>query len=135
MSPCANALVQALERVAAAMDAESDAVRAGGRAALAEAAEHKRDAIEAAEAILGRRREIVTAATAVERVRLKQAGQRMHAAAERNAATLQGALEGTRRLFGCLAEAARQASSTGTYGPDGRPRRTEEVPRTIHRSA
>jgi hypothetical protein len=39
----------------------------------------------------------------------------MQAAAARNAATLQGALEGTRRLFGCLAEAARHAASTGTY--------------------
>jgi FlgN protein len=135
MNPSANALVQALQRVAAAMDAESDAVRAGGRAALAEAAERKRDAIEAAEAMLGRRREIVANAGPAERARLKQAGQRMHAAAERNAATLQGALEGTRRLFGCLAEAARQAASTGTYGPDGRPRRTEEAPSTIHRSA
>jgi hypothetical protein len=59
----------------------------------------------------------------------------MQAAATRNAAALQGALEGTRRLFACLAEAAQQASSTGTYGPDGSLRRTAETVGTIHRSA
>jgi hypothetical protein len=134
MSPSARELVQALDRAAAAMDAETEAVRAGNRAELADAAERKRVAIEAAEAILRRRRDLVAAVPA-ERARLEQAGQRMQAAAARNAATLQGALEGTRRLFGCLAEAARHAASTGTYGPDGSPRRMAEAPSTIQRSA
>jgi hypothetical protein len=48
MSPSARELVQALDRAAAAMDAETEAVRAGNRAELADAAERKRVAIEAA---------------------------------------------------------------------------------------
>jgi hypothetical protein len=128
-------IVDALDRVAGAMDAESDAVRSGGRDQLSAAAESKRIAIEAAEAQLRRAEGLARAATGAERTRLEQAVHRLQAAAARNAATLQGALEGTRRLFACLAEAAQQASSTGTYGPDGSRRRTGEIIGTIRRKA
>lgn len=127
-----QALAEALEQVAAAMDAETAAVRSGERESLAEAAERKRLAIEAAETMLAR---IERAGLVQSRVRLEQAARRMQAAAERNAVTLQGALDGARRLFACLGEAARQASSTGTYGPDGRHQRSAETLGTIHRSA
>ena len=135
MSRSLSEVVDALDRVAAAMDAETAAVRSGRRDELAGAAERKRVVIEACLGILRERQGVAGAAFPAERARLEQAGQRMQTAARRNADTLQGALEGTRRLFGCLAEAARQASSTGTYGPDGSRRRTEEALGTIHRSA
>ena len=135
MNRSVSELVDALDRVAGAMDAETDAVRSGRRDELVAAAERKRVVIEAAEATLPHFEGVTGAAGAAERARLEQAGQRIQAAAQRNAATLQGALEGTRRLFACFAEAARQASSTGTYGPDGSRRRTEEALGTIHRSA
>ena len=135
MSRSPSELVDALDRVAAAMDAETAAVRRGPRDELAAAAERKRLVIEASIDILREGQGIAGAAVPAERTRLEEAGQRMQAAAQRNAATLQGALEGARRLFGCLAEAARQASSTGTYAPDGSRRRTEEALGTIQRSA
>lgn len=135
MSLAVRKLAEALDRVAAAMDAESAAVRSGARNGLGEAAERKRLAINAAEGILGQAEGTPRAAGPADRARLEQAAQRMQAAATRNAAALQGALEGTRRLFACLAEAAQQASSTGTYGPDGSLRRTAETVGTIHRSA
>jgi hypothetical protein len=128
-------LAGALDRVAGAMDAETDAVRSGERDALSAAAERKRLTIEVAEAALRRSEGVASAASHAERARLEQAAHRMQAAAARNAATLQGALEGTRRLFACLALAAQQAASTGTYGPDGSRRRTEEIVGTIRRSA
>lgn len=128
-------LIEALDRVAMAMDEESTAVRSGARDGLGEAVERKRLAINAAQGILGQAEGAPRAADRAERARLGQAAQRMQAAARRNAATLQGALEGTRRLFACLAEAAQQASSTGTYGPDGSRRRIAETVGTIHRSA
>jgi flagellar biosynthesis/type III secretory pathway chaperone len=128
-------LADALERAAGAMDAETRCVRSGGREELSAAAERKRVAFEAAEALLRRAEGVASAATDAERTRLREAGHRMRAAAARNAATLQGALEGTRRLFACLAQAARQASSTGTYGPDGSARRTEEIVGTIRHTA
>jgi hypothetical protein len=128
-------LAEALDRVAVAMDAETAAVRSGGRDDLAEAAERKAVVIGAAEAILRQAESVMRAASRAERARLEGAANRMQAAADRNAATLQGALEGTRRLFACLAEAAQLASSTGTYGPDGSLRRTAETIGTIRRSA
>lgn len=128
-------VAEALDRVAAAMDVETEAVRSGNRAELAEAVERKRIVIEAAEAVLRHAEGVAAAAGRAERARLEQAAHRMQAAAERNAAALQGALQGTRRLFACLAQAAQQASSTGTYGPDGSLRRAAETVGTICRSA
>ena len=125
----------ALERVAMAMDAEVEAVRSGQAQELSAAADRKRAAIEAVAPILQRSPDVASVATPAGRARLIQATRRMQAAADRNAATLQGALEGTRRLFSCLVDAAQAASSTGTYGPDGSVRRAEETVGTIRRSA
>jgi erythromycin esterase-like protein len=135
MSRSASALVEALGRAADAMDAETAALRSGRAAEWAQAAERKGRVIEAAEAVLREGRSIGGAATPAERPRLEEAARRMQAAASRNAATLQGSLEGTRRLFACLAEAAQRASSTGTYGPDGSLRRSAESVGTICRRA
>jgi flagellar biosynthesis/type III secretory pathway chaperone len=128
-------LTAALDRVAAAMDAEVEAVRAGQADELLAAAHRKRVVLEAVEPILQRSSDVASAATPAERTCLIQATRRMQAAAKRNAATLQGALEGTRRLYACLAEAAQAAASTGTYGPDGSRHRPEESVGTIRRSA
>jgi ATP/maltotriose-dependent transcriptional regulator MalT len=128
-------LTAALERVAAAMDAEVDAVRLGQADALSAAVERKRAAVEAAEPTLRRFRDAISAATPAERACLIQATRRMQAAVARNAATLQGALDGARRLYACLAEAAQAAASAGTYRPDGSRHRAEESFGTIHRRA
>jgi flagellar biosynthesis/type III secretory pathway chaperone len=129
-------LAAALERVAGAMDQENAALRSGSSDELAAATERKRIAVEAAEAVLRQTQSVAQAAASrAERNRVEQAAHRLRAAAAQNAAVLQGALEGTRRLFGCLVEAAQQASSTGTYGPDGNRRRAAETVATIHRSA
>jgi hypothetical protein len=128
-------LAAALERVAAAMDAETAAVRSGEADRLSAAAERKRAVIEAAEPTLQRFRDAISAATPAERTGLIQATRRMQAAAARNAATLQGALDGARRLYACLAEAAQAAASTGTYRPDGSRHRAEESFGAIHRRA
>jgi hypothetical protein len=135
MSRSARELVEALDRVAVAMDAETAALRSGRGDDLARAVERKRLVIEAAEAVLRERRGSAGAAAPAERARIEEAAGRMQAAARRNAATLQGGLEGTRRLFACLVEAAQRASSTGTYGPDGSLRRSAESVGTICRSA
>jgi hypothetical protein len=128
-------LTAALERVAAAMDAEVDAVRLGQADALSAAVERKRAAVEAVEPVLQRFRDVTGAASPAERGRLIQATRRMQTAAERNAATLQGALDGTRRLYACLADAAQAAASSGTYRPDGSRHCAEESVGTIRRSA
>jgi flagellar biosynthesis/type III secretory pathway chaperone len=128
-------LTTALDRVTAAMDAEVDAVRAGQAGELSAAADRKRVVLGTVEPILRRSRDVTSAASAAERAVLIQATRRMQAATDRNAATLQGALEATRRLYACLAEAARAAASTGTYRPDGSRHRAEESVVTIHRSA
>jgi flagellar biosynthesis/type III secretory pathway chaperone len=135
MSTSASELAAALDRVAVAMDAETAALRSGTPDALATAAERKRLVIEAALAVWRQRERLPDVASRAERARLELAARRLQAAAERNGATLQGALEGTRRLFACLAEAARAAASTGTYGPDGSRRRSDEAAGTISRSA
>ena len=108
-------LTAALDRVAMAMDAEVEAVRSGQARQLSGAADRKRVAIEAVAPILQRSPDVTSVATPTARARLIQATRRLQAAADRNAATLQGALEGTRRLFSCLVEAAQAAASTGTY--------------------
>jgi hypothetical protein len=128
-------LAAALDRVAAAMDAEVAAVRSGQARELSAAADRKRAVIEAVEPILQRSRDAISAATPAERACLIQATRRMQAAVDRNAATLQGALEGTRRLYACFAEAAQAAASTGTYRPDGSRHRAEESVGTIRRQA
>jgi flagellar biosynthesis/type III secretory pathway chaperone len=128
-------LTAALERVAAAMDAEVDAVRLGQTDALSAAVERKRATVEAVEPVLQRFRDVTSAASPAERGRLIQATRRMQTAAERNAATLQGALDGTRRLYACLADAAQAAASSGTYRPDGSRHCAEESVGTIRRSA
>jgi flagellar biosynthesis/type III secretory pathway chaperone len=128
-------LAAALDGVAMAMDEEVEAVRSGQAGQLSTAADRKRVAIEAVAPILQRSPDVASAATPAGRARLIQATRRMQAAAARNAVVLQGALEGTRRLFSCLVDAAQAASSTGTYGPDGSVRRAEETVGTIRRSA
>jgi hypothetical protein len=127
-------LAAALDRVAVAMDAEVEAVRSGQADELSAAAHRKRVVLEAVEPILQRSRDVTSAATPAEKARLVQATRRMQAAADRNATTLQAALEGTRRLFACLVDAAQAASSTGTYRPDGSVRHAEEIVGTIRRS-
>lgn len=128
-------LTTALDRVAAALDVEAEAVRSGQADELSAAAHRKRAVLEAVEPILRRSRDVTAAATPAERACLIQATQRMQAAADRNAATLQGALEGIRRLYACLVEAAQAAASTGTYRPDGSRHHAEESVVTIRRSA
>jgi hypothetical protein len=126
-------LTTALDRVTAAMEAEVAAVRSGQARELSAAADQKRAVIEAVEPILQRSRDAISAATPTERACLTQATRRLHAAADRNAATLQGALDGARRLYACLAEAAQAAASTGTYRPDGSRHRAEESVGTFRR--
>jgi hypothetical protein len=135
MSRLVTELTGALDCVAAAMDAEVEAVRSGQADALSAAAQRKRVVLEEVEPILRRFRDAASTATAAERASLIQATRRMQAAADRNATTLQGALEGTRRVFACLVDAAKAASSTGTYGPDGSVRHAEGTVGTIRRQA
>ena len=59
----------------------------------------------------------------------------VQAAAQRNAAVRQGALDATRRLYACLAEAAQAAASSGTYRPDGSRHCAEDGVGTIRRQA
>jgi hypothetical protein len=117
------------------MDAEVDAVRLGQADALSAAVERKRVAVEAVEPVLKRFRDATSAASPAEKARLIQATRRMQTAAERNTTTLQGALEGARRLYACLANAAQAAASSGTYRPDGSRHCAEESVGTIRRSA
>jgi hypothetical protein len=128
-------LTAALERVAAAMDAEVDAVRLGEADALSAAVERKRAAVEAVEPVLRLFRDVTSDASPAERACLIQATRRMQTAAQRNATTLQGALDGARRLYACLADAAQAAASSGTYRPDGSRHCAEESVGTIRRSA
>ena len=127
-------LAAALDHVTMAMDAEVEAVRSGQAGQLSAAADRKRAAIEAVAPILQRSPDVASVATPAGRARLIQATRRMQAAADRNAATLQGALEGTRRLYACLAEAAQAAASSGTYRPDGSRHCAEESAGTFRRS-
>jgi hypothetical protein len=110
-------------------------VRSGQADRLSAAADRKRAVIEAAEPTLQRFRDAIGAATPAERACLIQATRRMQAAVARNTTTLQGALDGARRLYACLAEAAQAAASTGTYRPDGSRHRAEESISTIIRRA
>jgi flagellar biosynthesis/type III secretory pathway chaperone len=126
-------LTTALDCVAAALDAEVEAVRSGQVDALSAAADRKRVVLQDATPILQRSHDVAGAATPAERACLIEATRRMQAAARRNAATLQGALEGTRRLYACLAEAAQAAASSGTYRPDGSRHCAEESAGTIRR--
>jgi hypothetical protein len=87
------------------------------------------------EPILQQSRHVIGAAAADDRARLTRAMRRMLAAAERNATTLQGALEGLRRVDACIAEAAQATASSGTYRADGSLHRVEETVGTIRRSA
>ena len=132
MSRTVAELTTALDGVAAALDAEVEAVRSGQVDALSAAADRKRVVLEDAMPILQPSHD-VAAATPAERACLIEATRRMQAAATRNAATLQGALEGTRRLYACLAEAAQSAASSGTYRPDGSRHCAEESAGTIRR--
>lgn len=117
------------------MEAEVEAVRSGQNEQLAAAAERKRVAIEAVEPIVQRFRNATSSASPDERGSLVEATRRMRAAADRNAATLQGALEGTRRVYACLAEAVQAAASSGTYRPDGSRHCAVELAGTIRRQA
>ena len=126
-------LTTALDGVAAALDAEVEAVRSGQLDGLSAAADRKRAVLQDAMPILQRSHDVAAAARPAERACLIEATRRMQAAATRNAATLQGALEGTRRLYACLAEAAQSAASSGTYRPDGSRHCAEESAGTIRR--
>lgn len=128
-------LATALERVAAVMDAEADAVRSGQADALAAAAQRKRAVLDELAPILERSRRVAGAAAPGERACLIRAARRMETAARRNAAVLEGAMEGMRRLYACLAEAAQAAASSGTYRPDGSRHCAEDGVGTIRRSA
>lgn len=128
-------LAAALERITAAMETEVAAVRSGQAEQLAAAAERKRVAIEAVEPVVQRFADVTSAASPDERTSLIEATRRMQAAADRNAATLQGALEGTRRVYACLAEAVQAAASSGTYRPDGSRHCAVELAGTIRRRA
>ena len=135
MKPAVVELAAALERVAEAMEAEVEAVRFGQAEQLSAAADRKRLAIEAAEPILHRSRDVTEIAGPRERSRIVEAARRMQAAADRNAATIQGAMEGARRLYACFAEAAQAAASSGTYRPDGSRHCAEESAGMICRQA
>jgi flagellar biosynthesis/type III secretory pathway chaperone len=126
-------LTTALDGVAGALDAEVEAVRSGQVDALSAAADRKRVVLQDAMPILQRSHD-VAGATPAERACLIAATRRMQAAAKRNTTTLQGALEGTRRLYACLAEPAQAAASSGTYRPDGSRHCAEESAGTIRRS-
>ncbi len=128
-------LASALERVAEAMDAEVEAVRSGQADALAAAAQRKRAVLDDVAPILQRSPQVAGAAAPAEKACLVQATRRMQVAARRNAAVLQGALEATRRLYACLAEAAQAAASSGTYRPDGSRHCAEDGVGTIRRQA
>jgi hypothetical protein len=128
-------LCAALEQIAEALDAETATLRAGVREAFAPVAERKRLVIEAAEPLLHHAHGSLGAVPAAGRARLAQAARRLHAACARNGEALQGALEATRRVLDCFTEAAKAASMTGTYGPDGRARPASEAHPTIERSA
>lgn len=126
-------LAAALERVAEAMDAETDALQAGWREDFPDRAERKRALIEAAEALVGRAQGRVPDGT--ERADLEVAARRLQAASRRNLAALERALEAARGVVACLTDAARTASMSGTYGPDGRSRPAPEAVATVERSA
>jgi len=128
-------LCAALERIADALDAETAALRAGAREQFATTAERKRLAIEAAEPLLQRAQGSLRAVPAAGRARMVQAARRLQEACARNGEALEDALEATRRVLDCFAEAAKAASMTGTYGPDGRARPASEAHATIERSA
>jgi hypothetical protein len=128
-------LTTALDRVAAAMEAEVEAVRSGRADELSAAADRKRVVLEEVTPILQRSRDVASAAGPGERARLMEATRRMRAAADRNAATLQGALQGARRVYACLADAAQAAASSGTYRPDGSRHCAEDSVGTIRRQA
>ena len=127
-------LATALARVADAMDAEVEAVRSGPADALAAAVQQKRGVLDGVAPILQRAPQVSRAAGPAERACLIGATRRMQAAATRNAAVLQGALEATRRIYACFAEAAQAAASSGTYRPDGSRRCVEDGIGTIRRS-
>jgi hypothetical protein len=128
-------LTTALDQVAAAMDAEVEAVRSGRADELSAAADRKRVVLEKVTPILQQFPALASFASPGERTRLMEATHRMRAAADRNAATLQGALQGARRVYACLADAAQAAASTGTYRPDGSRHCAEDNVGTIRRSA
>lgn len=126
-------LAAALEGVALAMDAETEAVRSGVREDFAARAEEKRARIEAATALMQHAEAAVPGPT--ERARLEHAARRLEAASGRNAEALDRVLVAMRRVLACVAEAAKAASTTGTYGPDGRAQPAPEAVATIERSA
>jgi flagellar biosynthesis/type III secretory pathway chaperone len=126
-------LAEALEAVAEAMDSETEILSLSARADFASRAERKRICIEQAASLMERMQAKVPDAS--ERARLRQAARRLEAASRRNGEALARTLEATRRVVACLTEAARAASTTGTYGPDGRPRPSAEAVATIDRSA
>jgi flagellar biosynthesis/type III secretory pathway chaperone len=126
-------LAEALEAVAEAMDAETEILSLSARADFAARAERKVICIEQAASLMERMPK--RAPDVSERERLRQAASRLEAASRRNAEALARTLEATRRVVACLSEAARSASTTGTYGPDGRARPSAEAVATIDRSA
>jgi flagellar biosynthesis/type III secretory pathway chaperone len=128
-------LCGALERIADALDAETAAVRTGEREQLATTAERKRLVIEAVEPVIARAHGSLGSIPASQRAQVQHAATRLQAACARNGEALSCALEATRRVLDCFAEAAKAASMTGTYGPDGRARPASQAHVTIERSA
>lgn len=135
MSRAVAELCTALARIAEALEAETAALRTGTHEAFVASAERKRLLIEAAEPILQCARNTLASVPAVERATVAAAARRLQSASARNGQALEGALQATRRVLDCFAEAARAAAMTGTYGPDGRSRPAAEAPATIERSA
>lgn len=135
MSGSALQLAQALERVAAAMEAETEALRRTDRDELRACAERKMAAIEQLETLLGQSPAPSGGIPSEKRARVQAAARRVEAAGARNARALRAALEATRRVVECIGEAASAASMTGTYGPDGRSRPAAEAVGTVERSA
>ena len=77
MRKAVTELASALERVAAAMDAESEAVRAGQTTAISAAAARKRAVLETAEPVLRRFSEVTGHASPAERADLVREARRM----------------------------------------------------------
>jgi flagellar biosynthesis/type III secretory pathway chaperone len=135
MSPAVAQLIAAFGRVVVALDAEVEALRLGQVDALSAVADRKRAALEDAEVLLRQTRDLADVVTPADRACLIEATRRVQAAAKRNATTLEGMLEGTRRLYACLADAAQAAASSGTYRADGSRHCAEESAGTVRRSA
>jgi hypothetical protein len=126
-------LAEALQSAAEAMDAETKILSLGNHVDFPARAERKRICIEQAASLVHDIQQVVP--NAGERALLRHAALRLEVASKRNAEALARTLTATRRVIACLTEAARAASTSGIYGPDGRSRPAAEAFATIDRSA